>query len=116
MANELHEKGSTIPTQDIPVDDAETQLLPVNIQVPDPIVAEPPIGHCSVAFCRRLTKLVCFIFFLVFCWIIYAIYSLLKYDECCEWCLTYNCMWFDCGSRYPTGYWLDEQLGGRGPW
>ena len=40
MANELHEKGSTIPTQDIPVDDAETQPLQVNIQVPQTVNAE----------------------------------------------------------------------------
>ena len=91
MANELLGEGPTVPTQDIPVDDAETQLLQVNIQVPGPIVAEPsepPIGHCTVAFCRRL---VCIIFSVVSCFIIYyaihaiyAIYSFLKYDECCK--------------------------------
>ena len=69
MANELLEKGSTIPTQDIPVDDAETQLLQVNIQVPHTANAERSYsGNCRFfRYIFTLFSYVMLISFVIIC-------------------------------------------------
>ena len=52
MTNELDEISSTKPTQDTPIDHAETQPR-VNIQVPNTVNAEHSnTQHCCFRFCR----------------------------------------------------------------
>ena len=76
MTNEFHEIKSTTPTQDIPIDHAETKLLQVNIQVPHTVNAERSnSGNCRffryifTLFSYVMIKSYVILCFMLFCYV-----------------------------------------------